>query len=194
MRMPTARTTTLALAVALGAATLSACSTTAPADPAASASARRAIDANVNATMTKLYANVPDARELVQNAKGVLVFPNQIGGAFVIGAEYGKGALRVNNQTVDYYSMTSGSLGLQIGGQSRAIIYLFNTTDALEKFRASSGWVAGADATVAAANVGANGHIDSKSAQAPVVSFVLNNVGLEAGLSLEGSKITRIAP
>jgi lipid-binding SYLF domain-containing protein len=30
------------------------------------------------------------------------------------------------------------------------------------------------------------------SAQQPVVQFVLNNLGLTAGVSLQGSKITRI--
>ncbi|MEG0113675.1 MAG: twin-arginine translocation pathway signal, partial [Comamonas sp.] len=44
----------------------------------------------------------------------------------------------------------------------------------------------------AAGRVGANGSIDTTSAQAPVTSFVLNNAGLEAGVSLQGAKITRI--
>ena len=44
----------------------------------------------------------------------------------------------------------------------------------------------------AVGKVGANGSIDTTSAQAPVTSFVLNNAGLEAGVSLQGAKITRI--
>lgn len=193
MRLPHLRTLSLAAAVALGGATLVACTTTQH-DPAASRADRQAIDANTNATLAKLYDNVSDSRELVANAKGVLVFPSVVGGSLIVGAEHGKGALRVGNQTVDYYSTTGGSIGFQAGAQSRAIIYVFNTTEALEKFRASSGWVAGVDATVALANVGANGRLDTKSAQAPIVGFVFNNVGLEAGVSLQGSKISRIAP
>jgi lipid-binding SYLF domain-containing protein len=63
--------------------------------------------------------------------------------------------------------------------------------DALAKFRDSNGWTVGADANVAIAKVGANGSIDTMTAQQPVVQFVLNNVGLTAGVSLEGSKISR---
>jgi hypothetical protein len=37
-------------------------------------------------------------------------------GALIIGIEHGKGALRIEGETVDYYSMSAGSVGLQIGG------------------------------------------------------------------------------
>ena len=62
------------------------------------------------------------------------------------------------------------------------------------EFRASNGWTVGADATVAVATVGANGSIDTQTIQAPVVSFVMNNAGVDAGVSLQGSKISRINP
>ncbi|MNT82875.1 hypothetical protein D3C72_2226660 [compost metagenome] len=64
------------------------------------------------------------------------------------------------------------------------------TDDSLAKFRASSGWTIGADATVAVANVGVNGSIDSNTAQQPIVGFVMNNGGLMAGVSVDGSKIS----
>ncbi|MNJ77204.1 hypothetical protein D3C81_2256300 [compost metagenome] len=70
------------------------------------------------------------------------------------------------------------------------MVLLFMTDDALAKFRASSGWTIGADASVAVANVGANGTIDSNTAQQPIVGFVLNNGGLMAGVSVDGNKIS----
>ncbi|MOA39351.1 hypothetical protein D3C78_1611220 [compost metagenome] len=66
------------------------------------------------------------------------------------------------------------------------------TDDALNKFRNSSGWTVGADATVAVVNVGANGRIDTNTAQQPVVGFVMNNGGLMAGVSLAGTKISKL--
>jgi len=123
----------------------------------------------------------------------VLVFPAVVGASFGIGAEYGRGALRTNNRTqAYYYSTTAGSIGFQAGAQSKAIIYLFTTQDALDKFRSSTGWTAGADATVALATVGANGSVDTNTVQQPVVGFVMTNVGLAAGVSLQGAKITEI--
>ena len=130
---------------------------------------------------------------MVSNAAGVLVFPAVVGGSFVVGAEHGRGALRVGGQTVAYYSTTGASIGFQAGGQSRSVIYVFNTQEALQKFRASNGWTAGADATVAVGTVGANGRVDTKTLQQPITSFTLTNVGLEAGVSVGGSKITPIS-
>jgi lipid-binding SYLF domain-containing protein len=145
----------------------------------------------VNAALNRLYKVSPDAREMVAKSAGVLVFPSVVGGSFVVGGEYGRGALLQHGRIQGYYSLGAGSLGFQIGAQSKAIIYVFNTSDALQKFLSSEGWVAGVDATVAVAHIGANGRIDSETAKQPVVGFVMSNAGLEAGVSLQGAKITK---
>ena len=73
------------------------------------------------------------------------------------------------------------------------MIYLFTTQESLAKFRSSKGWTAGADATVAVATIGANGSVDTNTIRQPVVGFVLTNVGLEAGVSVQGAKISEIS-
>ena len=186
----------LLLALALGAAGLAGCTTTldnAP-PPASSSSFSSAakLDAAVTATLDRLYKVAPGSREMVQHAAGVLVFPEVIGGALIIGAEHGRGALRVRGRTAGYYSTTGASVGWQVGGQSKSVVYIFSTREALNKFQTSKGWTAGADATVAIGKVGANGSVDSETAQQPVVSFVMNNVGIEVGVSLTGAKISPI--
>ncbi|MDR5857102.1 YSC84-related protein [Caballeronia sp. LZ062] len=160
---------------------------------AGAADQRRSIDADVDGTIQRLYASVPGSRELVSKARGVLVFPSVLQAGFVVGAEYGKGALRVGGNTVGYYSTTSGSFGLQAGAQSKALIFLFMTQDALEKFRNSNGWSAGADASVALLKMGANGTVDTNTATKPVTAIVLTNAGLMADASLQGTKISRLS-
>ncbi|MET3492978.1 BPSL1445 family SYLF domain-containing lipoprotein [Variovorax boronicumulans] len=168
------------------------CTTTRPQDQSSSVSSRTSIDAQVDASLSKLYESVKGSRELVARSSGVLVFPAVVGASMGVGAEYGRGALRVNGRTQSYYSTTAGSVGFQAGAQSKAVIYLFTTQAALDKFRGSKGWTAGADATVAVATIGANGSIDTNTIRQPVVGFVMTNVGLEAGVSLSGAKITEI--
>lgn len=184
------------LALAVGGAGLTACTTTPThAPPAATSSSfgsAAELDSAVNATLDRLYRVAPGSRELVQHAAGVLVFPEVIGGALFVGAEHGRGALRVGGRTAGYYSTTGASLGWQVGGQSKSVVYVFSTREALRKFQDSKGWTVGADATVAIGKVGASGSIDSETARQPVVSFVMNNVGLEVGVSLTGSKISPI--
>ncbi|MEA3125042.1 MAG: hypothetical protein QOD67_2061 [Caballeronia sp.] len=186
-------TTSAALAVSgLGVA---GCTTTTPktaSGASANADKRRSINADIDATLARLYSTANGSRELVAKARGVLVFPSVIQAGFWIGGQYGEGALRVGGQTVSYYSTAGGSFGLQIGAQSKAIIFLFMTQDALDRFRNSEGWAAGVDATVAVVKIGANGNVDTSTATAPVEAFVLTNAGLMAGVSLEGTKVTRL--
>lgn len=153
---------------------------------------RHTIDTGVDSTLTRLYSAAHGSRELVSKAHGVLVFPSVIDAGFFVGGEYGEGSLRVAGRTVGYYSTATGSLGWQIGAQSRAIIFLFMTDDALNRFRSADGWSAGGDASVAVLKVGANGDLDTSTATDQVDAFVLTNSGLMAGVSLEGTKVTRL--
>ncbi|WP_019140147.1 BPSL1445 family SYLF domain-containing lipoprotein [Noviherbaspirillum massiliense] len=153
---------------------------------------RRDINSAAETTLERLYTTGRGSRELVDKASGVLVFPSVIAAGLGVGGEYGEGVLRVGGKPVDYYNLISASIGLQIGAQSKAIVFLFMSQDALSKFRESKGWSVGADASVAVLKVGANGNIDVTQATGPVVAFVLTNAGLMANLTLEGTKITRL--
>lgn len=168
------------------------CTTTSPDGRTGVATTQSGLDAQADATLNRLYNAVPGARDMGAKAKGILVFPAVVGGSFVVGAEYGRGALRTSDSARRYYSATIGSVGWQVGAQSKAIVYMFTTTEALDKFRNSKGWTAGVDATVAVANVGANGSVDTATMNQPVVSFVLANAGLEVGASVQGMKVTEI--
>ena len=182
-------------AMAVAAAVLSGCTTTSSTRPAAKSdtgAARIEIDEGVNRTLSRLYAQAGGTRELVAKADGVLVFPRVLAAGLVIGGEYGRGALRVKGQPLSYYQLVSLSVGFQAGAQSKAIVFLFMTKEALDKFRASKGWTIGADASVAALKIGANGTIDTTTATGPVQVMALTNAGLMYNLNLEGTKITPV--
>ena len=194
--MNTARLFSIAALAA--AAALAGCSTTAsvtkPAEGGgpSTAESRHAVDASYQETLERLYAANAGSRELVSKARGVLVFPRVISAGLVIGGAYGEGQLREHGRVEGYYRTTTGSVGWQIGAQSRALVFLFMTEDALERFKAGHGWSGGVDASVALLTVGANGVVDANAAQAPTIAFVLTNAGLMAGATLEGTKVTRI--
>jgi len=182
-------------ALALGGLALAGCTTTSNSTAqqnAGTSDDRAAIDSSVDATMQRLYTTARGSRELVAKARGVLVFPQVLAAGLIVGAQYGKGSLRVGGGTVGYYSTTSASIGLQAGAQSKAIIFLFMTQDSLDTFRNRDGWSAGADASVAVLKLGANGAVDTSTATSPVEAFVLTNGGLMAGVSLEGTKVSRL--
>lgn len=181
------------MAVAFTGAALAGCTTTTQSSANANGGDKRqSINSNVDTTLARLYTTVNGSRELVAKARGVLVFPSVIAAGFGVGGQYGEGSLRVKGRTAGYYSTASASFGLQIGAQSKAVIFLFMTQDALDKFRNRDGWAVGADASVAILKVGANGNIDTTTTTAPVEAFVLTNTGLMAGVTLEGTKVTRL--
>jgi lipid-binding SYLF domain-containing protein len=171
---------------------LSACTTTgkdAKADPAAK---RQSIDSAVDSALSKLYAQVPGSKELAGRARGVLVFPSVVSAGFIVGGSYGEGALRVGGKSAGYYSTAAASAGLLAGADSKALYVLFMNDESLKKFQSSSGWTAGADASVTLINVGASGSVDTRTAQQPVVGYALNNAGLMANLSIDGTKVTKL--
>ncbi len=108
-------------------------------------------------------------------------------------AAYGRGALRINDVTVDYYSATRATIGFQIGAQQYAHALFFLTEPALCDFRRSRGWAAGADIRYATPEQGAS--IGKETTEIdPVVALVFGQSGLIAGATLSGVKYTRIIP
>lgn len=150
------------------------------------------INAGVQESMSLFRQKVKDPQEVLSKAKGLLVFPKVYQGGFIIGGEYGEGALLVGGKTVDYYNLVSASYGFQLGGQKKTVIIAFMTDQALAAFRHSKGWQIGADASVALIKVGAEGQLELTTLNDPVIGFVLDQKGLMYNLSLEGSKITKI--
>ncbi|MCX7892936.1 MAG: YSC84-related protein [Burkholderiales bacterium] len=178
--------------VALAAVTvISACTTTGTGggDPAAQ---RQALDAAADSALARLYAQQPGSKELVDSARGVLVFPSFGSAGFLVGGGTGTGVLRTGGKTVSYHRMTEASVGLLAGAQSQAVFILFMTEEALKRFEASRGWTVGADANVTMLSVGANAQITTQTARQDIIGFVMTNRGLMGNLSLNGNRITRL--
>jgi len=99
---------------------------------------------------------------------------------------------RLHGKTVDYYNTAAASIGFQLGAQVKSQVILFMSNDALKKFRASDGWKAGVDGSVALATLGADGSVDSDTAQKPIIGFIFSNKGLMYNLTFEGTKMSKI--
>ncbi|SDZ46092.1 Las17-binding protein actin regulator [Jannaschia faecimaris] len=152
------------------------------------------IDGRVDAAFNFMYNTLPDTRVLADKAAGILMMPVVTEAGFGFGGAYGRGALRVNGVTVDYYSTTSASVGLQIGGQQYSHALFFMTQPALNNFRTSQGWTAGADLEYAVSSNARSLSTGTTELLTPVIAVVFGQAGLLAGASLEGAKYNRIIP
>lgn len=152
------------------------------------------IDNRVDAALDFMYTEVPGTQELAFNAAGMLVMPLVTEAGFGFGGSYGRGALRINGATVDYYSAIAGTFGLQVGAQQYAHTLFFMTDDALRTFRESSGWAVGADVRYAVNATGGTLGVDTNTLLDPVIAVIYGQAGLIVGASLDGTRYTRILP
>ncbi len=150
------------------------------------------INIGVQQTLKRFKQDIPGGQDFLAKAKGVLVFPNVIKAGFGIGGEYGEGALLIKGKTVAYYSTAAASIGLQLGVQSKSLVIVFLTDEALKHFQHSKGWKAGVDGSVAIVEWGVGEDINTLDIEDPIVGFVFSNKGLMFNLTLEGSKFTKI--
>lgn len=164
-----------------------------PATPeTSSAASAKEINILVDDALKRFRDEINGGADFLEKAEGVLVFPRVIKAGIGIGGEYGEGALRVGGLTVSYYNTTAASVGLQLGAQSKTVVLVFMTREALIEFQKSKGWKAGVDGSVALIKWGAGEDINTVEIKDPIVGFVFGNKGLMLNLTIEGSKFTKI--
>jgi lipid-binding SYLF domain-containing protein len=149
-------------------------------------------------TATQVLAelrNTPDQNVpawLMERAYGVAVVPDVIKGAFIFGGRYGKGVMTVRDQAGRFgnpifLTLTGGSVGWQIGGQSTDVVLVFATRRSVENFGRGK-FTLGATASVAAGPVGRAGEA-AGGKDAEVYAYSRNR-GLFAGVALDGTALT----
>ncbi len=159
----------------------------------ATAEAAQVIDAKVNVAIEE-FNKEKGATDFLSKAYAYLVFPSVVKGGFIVGGEYGEGALRVDGKTVGYYNVAAGSLGFQLGLQKTSYLFAFKSKDILDNFMVSNGWEAGVDGSVTVAKWGAGKDISSISFEKPIYAFVYGGKGFMYNVTFKGTKFTKINP
>ena len=132
-------------------------------------------------------------RKFMKNAKGVLIVPNMIKGAFIFGGEGGSGVLLVKGANgawsqPAFYTLGGISWGLQIGGSSSQIMMLLMTDNGVNALLEDKKLKFGADLGVALGPVGGGAEAAVTLGSADVLVWSLSK-GAYIGISLEGSVV-----
>lgn len=185
MRLLKQTATALALAAL---PVLSACSTTAN-SPASQAD----ISTSSSQALNKLIRENPAAAAISRQSRGVLIFPSMVKAGLVFGGAYGEGELRKGGQTSGYYTSFTGSWGLQAGAQSYGYAVFLMNDNAIQFLEESDGWEIGVGPTVVVVNAGVAENLSSSTLQDDAYAFIFDQKGLMAGVSIEGTKVTKVA-
>ena len=152
------------------------------------------INRDVDAALKVLYDTTPAAKTLAPKAKAILVFPNIVKAGFIVGAQYGDGALLINGRTVGYYDIVAASYGLQAGVQTFGYAMFLMNDAAVKYLDKSDGWELGSGPSIVIVDTGKAKTMTTTTLKDDVYAFTFGQKGLMAGLGLQGSKITRINP
>jgi lipid-binding SYLF domain-containing protein len=135
--------------------------------------------------------NMTWLQENMDQAKGILIIPSLTKAGFVIGGSGGRGVLVVKDLKTKewsqpaFYTLGSGTFGLQIGVEVAEVIMMLRTQKAVDSLFASS-FKIGGDTSIAVGPVGGGAKSDIL---ADIYSFTRTK-GAFAGLSLEGAVIS----
>ena len=178
----------IALALLLGAVALVSMAATNPVNAATAED----LDKDALQALQTLYQTHPLAEHMGKTAKAVLVFPNIVKAGLVFGGSYGEGELLKDGVVVDYYNSVAGSWGLQAGAQTYGYAVFLMTDEAVRYLEESKGWEIGVGPTVVLVDEGAAKNLSTSSLQDDAYAFIFSQQGLMAGISIEGTKVSRI--
>ena len=151
------------------------------------------LDAEAIATLTEFKANTKGAEEVFGQAKGILVCPKITKAGLGFGAEGGQCVLTDGSDEKLYYGTFGVKGGFIAGIQSHSMILALNTDKALAQFTSGDReWELGVDASVAVAEIGAGGDLDTSNLKRDVVSFIFGQKGLMADVSWKGSRFKKL--
>ena len=176
------------LATTLATAALATVGTTAPAYAATEVDLNKDSDQALQ-TLYKLH---PFAERLSHEAKAILIFPTVVKAGLIFGGAYGEGELQQGSKIDGYYNSVTGSWGLQAGAQSYSYVVFLMSKKALRYIHESHGWEIGVGPTVVIVDQGKAKNLSTSTLKDDAYAFIFSQQGLMAGISLEGTKISRI--
>jgi lipid-binding SYLF domain-containing protein len=157
------------------------------------AASKSEIDRSATQSLATLYKNT-DAKALANKAVAVLVFPSIVKGGFIIGGQFGDGALRRGGKTVGYYRSVAASYGFQAGIQAFGYVMFFMDEASVQYLNNSAGWEIGTGPTLVVLDAGFGKVLSTTTMQKGVYALVFDQKGLMGGIGIQGSKITKINP
>ncbi len=137
--------------------------------------------------------SLPELKDYVARARGLLIVPELIKGGFILGAEGGSGVLMVRGgdgswSAPAFYTLAAGSIGFQAGGQVSEVVFALMNQGAVEALLGNE-FKLGADASVALGPFGKGVEASTTTNLGADIYAFSRAVGLFGGGAIEGAKL-----
>lgn len=149
----------------------------------------------MSSEVLRAMINAPDKgipEEVISNSKCIVVIPNLVKGAFVVGAEHGRGIASCRTSegwsAPAFVSLGGGSWGLQIGVEGVDVVMLVMNDQGLQHLL-SSKFKVGADASASAGPVGRHASAGTDWKMNTEILTYSRSHGIFAGISLNGAVV-----
>jgi len=185
-------TSTKQIFLALGLAAASALPISVATFDSAQAATPEDLNRDSDHALQMLESNNPAAAAIARHARAVLVFPSIVKAGFVFGGAYGEGELKQGSKIDGYYNSVTGSWGFQAGIQSYGYVVYLMTNRAVSYIHRTHGWEIGVGPTVVIVDQGVARNLSTSTLKDDAYAFIFDQRGLMAGVSIEGTKISRI--
>lgn len=150
------------------------------------------LDRDSDQALQKLYRINPLAEQISHRARAILVFPNIVKAGLVFGGAYGEGELKQGSKVDGYYNSVTASWGFQAGAQSYGYVVFLMSRKAVDYIHRSQGWEIGVGPTVVVVDQGVAKNLSTSTLKDDAYAFIFDQQGLMGGVSIEGTKISRI--
>ena len=150
------------------------------------AEAEQKLDRDVQRAVQQFEQTDPSLRTMLGSAYGYAMLPDIGKGGLGVGGAFGRGEVFEQGQFVGYCAMKQATIGLQAGGQEYSELLVFESADALRRFK-SGKFSFAANASAVALKSGA---ATAARYTEGVAIFTMPKAGLMAEASIGGQQFT----
>ena len=145
--------------------------------------------------LKKFHKEISHSDAIIKRAKAIMVFNEIKEVGFMMGGRYGEGILIVGDQIKEYVSITSASMGMQMGVQKYSLVVVISSESLLKEIlKDDNDWEANLNINIAVAEWNAQEEKDDVDMGSSLTGYVFDSKGLMGNFKMEGTHFSTISP
>ena len=159
------------------------------------ADSAKEMKADAQRALKKFHKEVSHSNKIIKKAKAIIVFEKVKEAGFMMGGRYGEGVLIVGDQIKEYISITSASVGMQMGAQEYSLLVIISSESMLKEIlRDDHDWESELNVNIALVEWNAREERDDIDMGGALTGYLFDSKGAMGSFTFEGTHFTTITP